>query len=378
MNDNQRKKFINVVKAAFGFSESGASMSESDVRALRELAIRQSILPIIIVGLKNLGYDDLLSPEMKKQSAKAGYDYIQRREALKQISSVLDDAHISYIPLKGSVLRELYPQPSMRTSSDIDVLIHKEDLKLATRALESGTSFRYYATGHHDIHMKNERLHLELHFSLLTNISKLDQVLEKAWLNAKQEGAGARYAFSPEYQVFYITAHAAKHFIKEGGVGIRPLLDLWLLRTKTEYDEAKVKTLCEEGGIFGFYEMCCELLSVWFNNSEYTDATIEFEELVLDGGVFGSERIKVIARERKNKGAKYLIRRIFLPSRDIRESYPRSDKYPVLVPMYQVVRWTHLLKSSKRKAASAELRETRVLNPDEIEKYDRIAKRMGL
>lgn len=373
------RRLLTIIKAAFGLEHDEIDFSKEDVSSLVKIARRQSILYIFALGLKNMGCFDLLSEQLQDYCEnKALYDYIQRTEALKAVKQTLDNADISFVPLKSAVLRELYPRPYMRSSADIDVLVHKEDLKKAIDELETKTAFRSFKRGDHDVHLNNQRVHLELHFSLMTNLEKMDDVLGRAWEYSVSAGTGKEYRFSPEYQVFYITAHAAKHFIKEGGVGIRPLIDLWLLRTKTTYDDDAVKTLCNEAGILGFYDVCCELLSVWFNDGCYSEVTESFEELVFSGGVFGSEHTQIISRRRRNRGAKYAIKRVFRNSSDIKELYPKSKDHPILIPYYQVARWTHVLNPSKRRQAREELKHANSIDQAELEKYDTLMKTMGL
>lgn len=378
MHTEGQEKLIKVIQVVFSDSAEPVALVEDEVKELMRIASRQSIQYIVITGIKKLGYENLLAEDTENLVAKASFDYIQRREALKEISQALESDSIDYIPLKGAVLRDLYPNPCMRSSSDIDVLVRQGDLVPAIDALEERTSFVYYKNGHHDVHLKNQRLHLELHFSLMTNIEKLDGVLQKAWQYAHKTGEGSCLAFSPEYQLFYITAHAAKHFIKEGGVGIRPLLDIWMLRAKTRYNADEVRALCEEAGILGFYDMCCNLLDAWFNDGAYSEATKDFEDIVFSGGVFGSDHIMVVAQGRKYSGAKYVVKRVFRSSKDIKELYPVCERHPSLVPFYQAVRWTRLFKGSKRAAVRKELLEARALDPAEVEKYDRLMKTMGL
>ena len=45
----------------------------------------------------------------------------------KELKEALEKAEIPFLPLKGSVIRKYYPEPWMRTSCDIDLLIHKEE-----------------------------------------------------------------------------------------------------------------------------------------------------------------------------------------------------------------------------------------------------------
>ncbi len=54
------------------------------------------------------------------------------------------------MPLKGSVIRNMYPEPWMRTSCDIDILVEKSSLDVAKKAVQA-IGFEYKGMGSHDI-----------------------------------------------------------------------------------------------------------------------------------------------------------------------------------------------------------------------------------
>lgn len=120
--------------------------------------------------------------------------YVLLNDALQKIETALNEEQIPYIPLKGSVLRNLYPAPDMRTSSDIDVLVHEEDIDKAVDAIESATNFEMDHRAYHDISMLNKSVHLELHFSIKENDENLDSVLSRAW-EYEVSTEGSRYAY---------------------------------------------------------------------------------------------------------------------------------------------------------------------------------------
>lgn len=371
------RKLLAIVKAAFEKDVEAIAITSNDIRAIQEIAARQSIIYVSVVGLKNMGCSSLVTDSMRQYETKNVYDYIQRSESLKGIAKALNDASISFVPLKGVDICNLYPNPCMRTSSDIDILVQEKDLKKSIKVLESDTDFKFQQRTHHDAQFLSERVHLELHFSLLANIKMMDSVLKRAWDYVVPADEN-RHRFTPEFNIFYNVAHAAKHFIQEGGIGIRPLLDLWLLRNKTVYVEKEVNELFSEAGLLGFYNTCCSLIDVWFNSKPYSEIDSVFEELVFSGGVFGSEHTKVVSRKRKSRGAKYVLSRVFRSRDDIKEFYPICEKHPVLIPIYQVVRWTHMINSSKRREAAAELKQARNIEQAEIQKYDNLLKAMDL
>ena len=125
----------------------------------------------------------------------------QIKYAYNQICDIFNNESIPYIPLKGSVIRPYYPEESMRTSCDIDILVREENLKTAIDALVK-KGFKCGERHYHDVSLFSEaHVHLELHFNIQENIDKLDAVLKDAWQYAKLTD-GSKYEFTNEFFVF--------------------------------------------------------------------------------------------------------------------------------------------------------------------------------
>jgi len=371
-------KLITIIKAAFDLPYDLVDVSADEVKTLEVIAAKQSIIPIFKEGLKKMGYLDLLSESAIKSDAKCVYDYTQRKSSLDEISDVFDRASIQYVPLKGAVICEYYPQPWMRSSSDIDVLIHEDDLDKAKKLLNTQSSFEYTNREQYDANFVNQYVHLELHFSLESSVVKIDNALNDPWKHIVQTNNSYRCSFTPEYNLFYILSHSAKHFIHNGGIGIRPILDIYVMKSHMEIDENKVIEFCEDAGIKGFYNECCKLLDVWFNGANHDEVSRIFEDLVISGGVFGSKHLKIVSNKRKDSGKKYIRGRIFKTSEEIKNFHPRCRKYPVLIPFYQIVRWTQVAKARRPKEVLSEFKQADSIDKAEVEKYDKLMKAMGL
>lgn len=106
---------------------------------------------------------------VRNKCLKDYYLFAHKDYALETIKSCFEKHDIEYILLKGSVLRDLYPDKWMRTSCDIDVLIKEEKLERAVSALEQETDFRYIKRLYHDVSLSTYNVHLELHFSIKEN-----------------------------------------------------------------------------------------------------------------------------------------------------------------------------------------------------------------
>ena len=119
------------------------------------------------------------SKKLQKQKMLAIYRSHRIAHEQERILHVLESAKIPHIALKGAVIRNLYPEPWMRTSCDIDILVPPEHLEAAIYSLTENLGYKTDGKRHfHDVHLYSEsKTHLELHFSILEGSESLDKLL---------------------------------------------------------------------------------------------------------------------------------------------------------------------------------------------------------
>ena len=160
----------------------------------------------------------------------------------------------------------------MRTSSDIDVLVHPEDLDRATALLLEQLGYKQSGRATHDVSFYSpSRVHVELHYSLIEDdrAGGSTDVLETVWQNATLvEDTKATYEMKDAMFYFYHVAHMAKH-LESGGCGIRPFADLYLLdRSINEETRRARRDLLCKGGLEVFANACSKLSQIWFADAE--------------------------------------------------------------------------------------------------------------
>lgn len=343
-----------------------------DEAALIKLAQKQSILPIISrafekAGIKNETLQNLICLE--------SFSYVNRDYTLEQIYNAFDSSGIPYIPLKGSVLQYLYPEPWMRASFDVDILVHERDLDMAIKALQTKAEMVFDHRAYHDVVMRNAAITLELHFSLKETMDNIDRLLDRVWEYAVPEG-GSRYALTPEYLIFHNVAHMSYHF-SHGGLGVRPYIDLYLLKTKTDYDEGKLRELLVKCKIDRFYDYCCKLIDVWFEDDQHDEITSRMERFCFEGGVFGNKENSMAAKKRKHSGLSYFYHRLFEDRKSLEQIYPILRDKPELLLFYQMKRWGKGLTTS-RERVKRELELMKNTDRDAVQTYDSLMKDLGL
>lgn len=290
--------------------------------------------------------------KLQRATLTAVQRYVQLEYELKRISDTLEQAQIPFIPLKGAEIRKFYPEPWMRTSCDIDVLIHEEDLERAVEVLVKGLS---YTTDHkkkyHDMWLFSPGgIHLELHFSILETMENIDGLLGRVWEFAAPV-TPYRYALQNDFLAFHLIAHMSYHFTG-GGCGIRSLLDIFLLRKQKVYDETVLRGYLSQCGIEKFYDAILALIGVWFQGSAPTLLTEQMENFLLTGGMYGSEKKRIIIQQQRKGGRlKYLLGRLFMPYRELKIRYRVLEKCPILYPVMLVFRWIELLFGGKLKSS---------------------------
>jgi hypothetical protein len=291
-----------------------------------------------------------VSDKFQRKLFQAVHRFEKMDYELKRICKTLEEAGIDHVPLKGAVVREYYPEPWMRSSCDIDILIHETDLDTAERALTEKLNYKKKVmVKYHDISLFSPSgVHLELHYSIREHFDGMDSVLGTVWNHVSLcPDKKHMYRQTPEFLLFHIIAHMAYHF-QAGGCGIKPFIDLYLLRQSLNYNEDALTELCTTGKLTQFYQNALTLTNVWFGDASHTPITALMENFILHGGTYGTvSNRSAVEKNRAGSTVNQICKRIFMP-RDMMEiRYPILRMHPILLPFCHVCRWFSLLSGKK-------------------------------
>lgn len=339
------------------------------------------IVGVALAKTGKLGDDDC-SKNFRGKAMLAVSRYERIRYDLQTICEALEQAQIPFIPLKGSVLRAYYPEPWMRTSCDIDVLVRREDLDAAARMLRENLGYAPHMEGLHDVSFYSQSgIHIELHFDLIEEgwAGSACEILKNVWdYAAPQEGSQFHYALSDEMFYFYHIAHMAKHF-EQGGCGIRPFIDLWILDNIENADIAKRDALLDNGGLLKFTQAARRLVKVWFEGASHDNVTQLMQEYVIRGGTYGTKSNRIAALQ-KREGSKlqYAFSRIVMPYDMIKYVYPVLQKHPWLTPIMQVCRWFGILFGGRVRKSIKELSYSQSISKTQMQQFRQFFEELGL
>ncbi len=354
-----------------------------NLQLLIDISKEHDLTHMLALGLnQNSLLDAQNSSNAEKEILKAVYRYEQLNYELNRICGALEAAGIDFMPLKGSVIRQYYSEPWLRTSCDIDILVREEDLDTACECLIKNFGYVFNVKGSHDISLiMGNRVHLELHYTLIgEDVAKSSgTVLSDVWKSAfVQKGKQHWYKMPDEMFYFYHIAHMAKHF-ENGGCGIRSFIDLWILNNIENADKKKRDMLLKQGDLLRFAEVASALSEIWMNDSPYTDITRQMESYILVGGVYGTNENRIAVQQQKKGGRlRYALSKIFIPYDIIKFHYPILHKHRWLTPVMEVRRWFKLVFCGHAKRTIRELRYNKNISELEAENTQVFLNNIGL
>lgn len=368
----------------------GTKLTEEEYKAyspellqdLLKISSKHDVVHLLVLGLKNNNLIPEGNTDLEKHILKAVWRYERIRYEFENLCNALEKAKIPFLPLKGSVIRKYYPEPWMRTSCDIDILIHEKDAEAVKLILINKYRYIYRGKSSHDISMFTpNNIHIELHYKLVEDnvANEASEVLKNVWdMAVIKEGCLFRFEMLDEMYYFYHIAHMAKHF-ENGGCGIRPFIDLWILDNIQNSDKEKYNSLLKKGKTLKFADVVRKLSRVWLSNEEHDPISKQMENYILHGGVYGNSENRVLVQQQKKGGPiRYALSKIFIPYEVIKFYYPILQKYRWLTPIMEVRRWCKLLFCGHLKRTTNELQYNMNITNTEAEEMKQLLNELGL
>ncbi len=289
-----------------------------------------------------------------------------------ELMEKLEEKKIPYMPLKGYVLRKLYPAPELRTSCDVDVFYDK-NRKEEVKEILSGLGFAEGHEGENHLDWSLDTVTIEMHHELAAQSDVYHPYYENVFERLVNTD-GCRFDFTPEDFYIYFLVHAAKHFA-HGGFGIRTVLDIWIYRKEKALDEDYLNKELEKVRLLKFKNAIEGLAECWFGEKEKTEDFAFLHEYILTSGTYGqrsnSASIGGDSGSVKKTKFKFLMRTIFPSLRTMRTMYPVLKKAPILLPVTWVVKWFTVL-FKRRKNVGAVINAMNGIDGERIDKVEKV------
>ncbi|MCR5652723.1 MAG: nucleotidyltransferase family protein, partial [Ruminococcus sp.] len=181
----------------------------------------QDVTNMAYVALQKLGYDDVELMEFKDD-----YKLNLLREARfelagQQVFDAFEKAEIPFLPLKGAILKNYYPNPALRTFTDIDIYSGK-DTETAEKVLMELGYEQEGCDDHNDIsYVKKPSIHIELHRELFPDDYDFEGYFDEPFKHTElKDGYRYNHLYKTDDFFVHVLCHLYKHFTF-GGCGLR-------------------------------------------------------------------------------------------------------------------------------------------------------------
>lgn len=273
----------------------------------------------------------------------------------QEISTWLSSAEakgIDCLPLKGWLLRQLYPDATMRAMSDFDVLLREYDSAvLSSWMKELGYQEAHIDEGsYHDVYTKPPVMNIELHRCLVNSDSPYVSWCRGIWQRCTlEEGRQHIWNMTPEDFYIYLSIHMAKHFY-QAGTGIRGIVDLYLYENAFQLNQEKLNRELERIGLLNFSCYLRSLAQIWFGTRPPDADSRLVTDYFADSGMYGTllnKKTHTVIRsgcrtDRKNR-LHTCLSIIFPGVQTMKHRFPSVERFPVLLPFFWVVRILRVL-----------------------------------
>lgn len=328
---------------------------------------------------KHFGTESDMYRAYERQSDLLGYKCVIQGREYEALCSLMQGKGIRYIPLKGTILKNLYPSSEMREMSDIDILVDKKSMPAVKEYLiKRGYTFEH--KGHHDVYRKEPGICFELHETLIDRQRNtgFDKYFENPW--QLSEPAEDGYMLTPENEFIYLMAHLYGHF-HQGGIGIRAVLDIYLYKENNRLDFEYINGVFEQNGILRFADNIIRLADVWFSEAAEAQITEELGAYIMTSGTYGKiKRMKLDLSSEDSSKMKNIVytvkRKLFLSRKELNTRYPWSKNF-VLLPAAYLVR---LLDVAVNHGGEAHcwINELKKMDNTEIKEHKKRMRRFGV
>jgi len=336
--DNSYKFIIDCVACSLGSDNKLNIDNNVDYMHVFKCSSAHSITPIVYDGIKKLGI--VLPDEVEKVFSKKcrmyTMQYVMQDEQLCKLTDIFEKNKIKNMPLKGSILRKMYPRPELRTSSDLDIL-YDETYEERVAEILLGLGYKVGEKAAKDTsYLLPPFVNVEMHCSLMGDHPELEGDFADVWDRVSLvDGKEYTYAMSNEDFYVYMITHAAKHYLM-GGIGIRFVIDAWVFNNYIgdRIDTNVVNERLAQLGVSVFNQKLISLANYWFNGSDADEATKALGDFICDCNTFGATQNRVAGQIASKGKIKFMLDRVF-PQYDIMCSYyPKLKQNKVLLPYF--------------------------------------------
>lgn len=356
--DYNHKYFLLLMQSVLNSTEPPVPTEDIDWGVIADIAVNHSLVPMLWFAIESIPSDRKPQhnsfPYLEQMYREQMITDINLSTETERILSAFSDMDISAVPVKGILTKELYPQPFLRTMTDVDILCMDKDRKrIDDFFLAEG--YTRENTGVKDIsYRKDNILHFEVHTSLLNSNSPAYDYFFRVWDRVECQEASRIARLTSEDTYIYMLEHLAHH-LETGGAGVRMLMDVYLFLNKytLTLDREYITEVLSRIKLADFEKQVIRICKNWFSGEEDPDVYSDLSQFVFNSGTYGKAEAVFLAEAIRNnsdtpikankQGLTIILRKLFPSLVFLRRSYTAVDRVPLLYPVFVPAYWFNRL-----------------------------------
>ncbi len=269
------------------------------------------------------------------------YQHVLLQEELKAIMTAFEENQIPCVLLKGVQTCKYYPKPELRSMGDIDLLYLPEQTKKVQKVMEELEYTHEGNTAKHD-HYRKKRIIVEMHKTLCVPEWKESDYFKDIWDRVlNKDGYKYIYEMSLEDHYLFTFTHLLEHF-RDGGIGIRMVLDVFILSKVEGINHGYVDGVIEQLGYTVFHSYIRCLAETWFSKEKNVELSRDLAELgqyIMQGGVFGNVKNSETNVQLQHKGRIAFLIKVIFPNYDSMQTVYPWLQSKIFLPAAWSLRW---------------------------------------
>ena len=348
-------------------------LSGVSIDKIYQAAKKHGMGALVFSALEKVG---LATTEMRNDTNKVIRKIMLLDAEREAILAELEREKIRYMPLKGVIIKELYPKIGLREMTDNDILFDESERERVRDIFSArGYDIKFYGLNlSHDVYIKEPVYNYEMHVSLLRPLALGDEMLEffDGSMDRSLPDGNSEYRRRMTEEEFYLfmKVHEYKHYTLSG-IGLRLFADTFVFLNAygDKLDFEYVDALCEKMGISD-YESTSRSLAMKLmdvdtarrlclgESSVLTDKELDLFSYCSFSGAYGlisqevENGIKRLEDEGKKRGflkLRYILRRLFPKERYYEIRFPFAYKHKWARPFVLLRRFFRtLIRAPKR------------------------------
>lgn len=309
---------LKMIIASYLNKEYTLSFDIDDVNMKGLYSLSNALNVTAIVGIV-LRKNNIKNDYFEKSLLKSMMHYESLSHTYEKLSNDLSKRNINYLQLKGFTISKYYDYPFARYSSDIDLLVSKNDYDVVSDILIDDYGFVCYSHSiHEDSYTNYTGINIDLHKTFTFDNKKYDDVLTDCTF--------IDHELDNNYKYFHLIAHEIQHF-NRGELNYRFFIDLFYLRE--HIDRNVVDSLLKKTDLVKIDYAFNSFLDSIIENRPFEGIDLDIENYILsyakDKGI--NNRINIS----DNNKLSFLLKNIFPSFSIMKGKYPYLEDRPYLL-----------------------------------------------